>query len=299
MGGQHYVIPGLIAIGMPLVVHYGLHSRMLRWLTATGRVRSNYDSKLIPTSGGLILLVSSACSCLLLLLWGLVADRSGMSLDIGMLFLCGSSLMAMWGYVDDRAADQAIKGFRGHAATLWREGRMSSGVLKAWGGGSTALLVSLGVSSSVWGALLDALLLALSANLLNLFDLRPGRAIKVFWLYLLLVYLASLVFAGGEGLIWSVPVAAASLLFFPGDAAGRVMLGDTGANFLGFCVGFFCLLTFPLAVKCLLAALLLYLHVMAERCSFTRLIASVGWLDKLDRLGRYSSSSGSRFINRG
>ena len=69
-------------------------------------------------------------------------------------------------------------------------------------------------------SLSGGLLVGLSANALNLFDTKPGRALKAF-----------LIAAPGSGF---APVA---ILLLPYDLRERVMLGDSGSNALGAVVG--------------------------------------------------------------
>jgi UDP-GlcNAc:undecaprenyl-phosphate GlcNAc-1-phosphate transferase len=130
-------------------------------------------------------------------------------------------------------------------------------------------------------------LLALTTNLVNLFDLRPARAIKVFWLLLLIAIACALPLSAPPSVwAWVLPVLSATVLHFPYDAQGRLMLGDTGSNFLGFVAGF-CLVT-SATVTIQLGFLLLFglLHLLAERISFSRVIQSVNWLHRMDQWGR-------------
>src|SRR2546426_181650 len=83
-------------------------------------------------------------------------------------------------------------------------------------------------------ALLDAGILALSANFVNLLDLRPGRASKGFLpAWVVLAYFAW----GSAYVVLSLPVAAAALLWLAPDLGERGMLGDAGANLLGAVLG--------------------------------------------------------------
>ena len=143
-----------------------------------------------------------------------------------------------------------------------------------------------------------ALLIALSANALNLFDLRPGRALKVWFLAGIPLLFAAAppsvsACAGmGTDAAWQYPALALALmlliavLYAPLDFAGMMMLGDTGANPLGAVLGLYLTLLLPLPAQVIAVLLLLALHVYAERASLTRLIERVRWLRWLDELGR-------------
>jgi hypothetical protein len=209
----------------------------------------------------------------------------------GALLAAGMTAAGIWGWQDDCSPDKEAKGFRGHFGTLWKEKRMTSGMWKAWGGGSTAAAVALALGTSgLWGGLIAACLLAIAPNVLNLFDLRPARAIKVFWLLLATAVVAGVYTAGLSGAflhgIWQLPVVMATCLLFRHDAGGRVMLGDTGANALGYCVGYAFVAGTPLSVQTAVLAMFVGLHIWAEFFSLSKLIERFGWLERIDRWGR-------------
>lgn len=241
----------------------------------------------MPTGGGLLLAISVSLSILILYFltypWHINREV--------VLFLTGSIVMALWGWQDDRSLDTQVKGIHGHFMTLWREQRMTSGYLKAFGGLGTSLLVALALAPPGWEVLVNTLVIALFTNLINLFDMRPGRAIKVFWLFLLLLLLAS-----GEMIMmmiwpWLIPIVTATLLFYISDARRKIMLGDTGAYYLGFILGFYTVTLVGFYLKIVFLVLLIALHILAERISFTQVISSVGWLNKIDRLGTVAGRS--------
>jgi len=130
-------------------------------------------------------------------------------------------------------------------------------------------------------ALADAALIAGSANLVNLLDLRPGRALKT-------LSVAAALSATMEGVPGTVAVAAASAAAatLPADLEERVMIGDCGANGLGALVGW-CLST-GLGRRGRAAALVVVvgLTLASERVSFTAVIERTPWLAALDRWGR-------------
>jgi hypothetical protein len=157
--------------------------------------------------------------------------------------------------------------------------------------------------------LIDAAVIALSANTLNLFDLRPLRALKVFTLgsaLLLLVSAFAPLLAGSRppalpatwpawlsdgpqsprtvvGLLG--PTLAASLLYAPLEARRRAMLGDTGANALGALSGVAACVVLPALGQIVLAIALAGINLYAETHSLSALIRSNRYLNAMDRWG--------------
>ena len=127
------------------------------------------------------------------------------------------------------------------------------------------------------GFLIDAPLIALSANALNLLDLRPGRACFGF----ALLAVPSLI-ARPPGVGLAVPLLG-FLVEWPFDARARAMLGDTGSNFLGALAGALAMESLPLWGRAALLFFLIALNLAAERVSINRVIARTFWLDRLDR----------------
>ncbi len=198
----------------------------------------------------------------------------------------------LFGAVDDLAEDGAEgggrKGLRGHVGELAR-GRLTTGGLKllgisATGIGVAALLLPPEPGRSRVARAADTLVaggvVAGTANLVNLLDLRPGRALKA-------VLLAAPLLAR------DVPAAALSgaalgpaLALLPDDLAERAMLGDTGANAAGALLG--AALVAGGSRRGRLAALagLAALTLASERWSFTAVIESTPGLRQLDAAGR-------------
>jgi len=122
---------------------------------------------------------------------------------------------------------------------------------------------------------------ALGANLSNLFDLRPGRALKI-------VLAASLPFSlaqsGGAPVL--AGVASAAMACLPVDLAERAMLGDTGANPTGALTGLGLAMSAGPRGRWLLLTGMLALTVASEAVSFSRVIHAVAPLRWLDDVGR-------------
>jgi UDP-GlcNAc:undecaprenyl-phosphate GlcNAc-1-phosphate transferase len=285
------VVLGLaLALGLPLVWHRPLLAFFSRFLLNQGMTRPNYAGEQVLTAGGLMLVASMLLTTVVQL--GFMRWRGAFSpvLLHGVLLACGMAAMACWGWIDDRSNDGTTKGFRGHFRVLWQERRVTSGMWKLIGGGLTAVAVSLFLTSDIFAWLVACGLLAISPNILNLFDLRPGRAIKVYWLLVCMAIAVGVLAATSEEalFVWLflLPLLVASVLLFPHDAGGRIMLGDTGANALGFSIGYLYVTTVPLLWQVTFLAGFVTLQVAAEFVSFSRVIERQAWLRRLDEWGR-------------
>ena len=140
---------------------------------------------------------------------------------------------AAFGAHDDLAGSGDRRGFRGHLGAL-RDGEVTTGTVKLGGIGVTGIVSAMLAGGSPADAVINAGLVAGGANLLNLFDLRPGRAIKV------AVASGALLSAAGSRNCSRAGVAAplaAALALLPEDLGERAMLGDCGANALGAMLG--------------------------------------------------------------
>lgn len=276
----------LLCFFLPYLLHQLFFQRIVNKLMQSRIQRENYLGVTIPTAGGLILLVYHTVTLFILILIVLMVDGFDQHVRHAVLLGIGSFAVAIWGWLDDCSLEKEVKGFHGHLRTLLSEHRMTSGLLKAWGGGGTALIISMAISKSAWEILIHTGLLALSTNLINLFDLRPTRAIKAFWLILAFALSMGALFTKTEQWVWALPIICSTCLIFSHDAKARLMLGDTGSNFLGFIAGFFLVTLLPLPVKVTLLSCFLLLHFAAEYVSFSRVIQSVSWLERLDQWGR-------------
>ena len=206
--------------------------------------------------------------------------------------VAGAGAAAFGGY-DDLAGDGSSKGFRGHLGAL-RKGELTTGAVKIAGIGATGLAAALvgsngsanrdrqrgGAALAVLDTAVNAGLIAGMANLLNLFDLRPGRAIKV------AIGTGGIMAAlpGGAGEASAAPLAAAIALL-PEDLGERSMLGDSGANAVGAMLGV-AATRLPRPARIGLLATVTGLTAASEVVSFTSVIERTAALRWLDMLGR-------------
>jgi UDP-N-acetylmuramyl pentapeptide phosphotransferase/UDP-N-acetylglucosamine-1-phosphate transferase len=177
------------------------------------------------------------------------------------------------------------KGLAGHLAAL-REGRVSAGAVKVAGIGAAAVAAALLTRRGGRGALVDGVLttglVAGTANLVNLLDLRPGRAGKAG------ILAAAATLGGPAGGLVAGPLGA-TLAVLPEDLGERVMLGDSGANALGALLGLRLSAVPGRAPRAALLAGVTALTLASEKVSFTRVIEATPGLRELDRLGRRPS----------
>ncbi len=201
----------------------------------------------------------------------------------GALAILGAGTVGAYDDLGERRSDQA-KGFAGHLAAL-REGRVTSGAVKVAGIGATGLAAAALLSPRhgtvrVGDALLGGAVVAGYANLANLFDLRPGRALKFG-----LLHLPLLAGSSPSGTLLAGPFGAAAALL-PVDLSEEAMLGDAGANALGAALGTAVLLGFGPRGRAAHLVGLAALTAASETVSFTRVIAATPPLNWFDQLGR-------------
>ena len=210
------------------------------------------------------------------------------------LAVAGAGAAAFGGY-DDLKGSAARRGFRGHLGALAR-GEVTSGAVKLAGIGLTGLAAAALTGTDGAGAggapaadlLINAGLAAGGANLLNLFDLRPGRAIKV-----ALAASAALGVASPEGALAAAAPAGAALAVLPEDLGERAMLGDAGANALGGMLGVAAAVALPRTARIAVLAAITGLTAASEVVSFTRVIDRTPPLRWLDMLGRRPAAAGA------
>jgi UDP-N-acetylmuramyl pentapeptide phosphotransferase/UDP-N-acetylglucosamine-1-phosphate transferase len=258
------------AVGAKLAVRAVRSSRY-----APALDRTNFRGRTVSLAGGPALALASTVSA------AAAADSPRMAaaaLTAGL----GAGAVGLY---DDVAREHSAKGFRGHLAAL-RQGRITSGTVKVAGIGAAGLVASAllpgrarGRLSRAVEVLLGAGVVAGTANLVNLLDLRPGRA-------------------GKAGLLLGVPLApgsppvagpvAATAALLPDDLGEEIMLGDCGANALGAHLGLGLAARTGPAGRAGVLLVLAALTAASEKVSFTQVIERTPGLRELDALGRRS-----------
>lgn len=187
-----------------------------------------------------------------------------------------------------RAGRPVAKGLRGHLGAL-RAGRLTTGAAKALGIPLLALVGTTLAPGPRRGpmVLLDGALVAGTANLVNLLDLRPGRALKtVVPLAAVLALAPAQDVRDASGRSLAVAALVPAVLALPLDLREHGMLGDAGANLLGAAVGMALTRRAAVPVRLLTLGGVLALTVASERVSFSAVIDRTAVLRTLDGLGR-------------
>jgi putative uncharacterized protein (fragment) len=237
------------------------------------------------------------------------------------------------GYIDDvdqgaHDGGKVAKGLKGHLGAL-AHGQVTTGVIKIAGIGASALAASALVGSkatSMGGKVADlalnTVLIAGAANLANLLDLRPGRALKATVLVAApLSYFScadaktpasgasvtsatASVTSGASGAPSATPAApasasgasaqrllasglnAAAITALVEDLQETTMLGDTGANAAGALLGTSLAANDSWKLRLGAALGVVGLILASEKVSFSKVIAAnpaLNWLDQLWR----------------
>jgi len=246
--------------------------------------RENFRLRRLPTAVGvLVVLVAPAVDAGVTVAEAAGADPSPYAL-IGLRLVTIAAIgFGLLGLLDDLGGAGESGGFRGHLRSL-AHGRLTTGAIKLFGGAAVAVVVVALVGRSGLGRLLlDGALVALAANLGNLFDRAPGRTTKVALLALAVLVLG----AGAEPQLAGVAlVVGAGAGLLPADLGERLMLGDAGANVLGAALGLGVVLACSGTTRTVVLVVVAALNLASERVSFSRVISSVGALNAFDRWGR-------------
>lgn len=243
----------------------------MRW----GRLAvENHRGVLVPRVLGIVLAIDAV-------LWTLVSASIADVGAAGWGALVGSLLVFAAGLVDD-VARAGPRGLRGHVRALVA-GRVTTGIVKLVViAGSAVVVVALQPDRSGYAAACGVVLLAACANVWNGLDVVPGRSVKAFFLPAI-AYLVSGEVANAP-LLPGLLVAAVVVL--PFDLRELAMLGDGGANLLGFCAGLALYDVLPDGWVPGAAVIAVALNIVAETVSFSRVIERTPLLRWVDALGR-------------
>ena len=288
--------------------------------------RTNFHGVTVSLRGGVAMAGAAVASAAVA---SVLSDQPRAALG-GVVASLGGGLAGYIDDVDQGAHDggKVAKGLKGHLGAL-AHGQVTTGVIKIAGIGASALAASALVGSkatSVGGKAADlalnTVLIAGTANLANLLDLRPGRALKATVLVAApLSYFScaaaktpasgasvtsatASVTSGASGAPSATPAApasasgasaqrllasglnAAAITALVEDLQETTMLGDTGANAAGALLGTSLAANDSWKLRLGTALGVVGLILASEKVSFSKVIAAnpaLNWLDQLWR----------------
>ena len=273
--------------------------------------RTNFHGVTVSLRGGVAMAGASVASAAVA---SALSDQPRAALG-GLVASLGGGLAGYIDDVDQGAHDggKVAKGLKGHLGAL-AHGQVTTGVIKIAGIGASALAASALVGSkatSVGGKVADlalnTVLIAGTANLANLLDLRPGRALKATVLVATPLSYFSCAAAktpasGASGAPSAKPVSpaspasaqrllasglnAAAITALVEDLQETTMLGDTGANAAGALLGTSLAANDSWKLRLGTTLGVVGLILASEKVSFSKVIAAnpaLNWLDQLWR----------------
>ena len=286
--------------------------------------RTNFHGATVSLRGGVAMAGAAVASAAVA---SALSDQPRAALG-GVVASLGGGLAGYIDDVDQGAHDggKVAKGLKGHLGAL-AHGQVTTGVIKIAGIGASALAASALVGSkatSVGGKVADlalnTVLIAGTANLANLLDLRPGRALKATVLVATpLSYFScaaaktpasgasvtsatASVASGASGAPSAKPVSpaspasaqrllasglnAAAITALVEDLQETTMLGDTGANAAGALLGTSLAANDSWKLRLGTTLGVVGLILASEKVSFSKVIAAnpaLNWLDQLWR----------------
>ena len=269
--GLYFIVAVLIAVLIEILILRFL----IRMLTSARALRHNYSGRLIPVGLGLSFIITVMVVFFLYALLGLYDDSYS-------LFIIGAVIVSFLGFIDDMLGQRDKLGLQGHLGALW-QGELTTGGLKAVGGLGLAVFIAFFTGGSWWDIAVNALVIALFTNTINLLDLQPGRAIKGYLFFLIIIIAAA---RGGVDWMLIAPLLGAVLIYWLPDLKALVMMGDTGSNVLGFALGYMSVVFLELPWRLGFLVFLIILHVFTEYYSISQIIDRVGIFRSVDNWGR-------------
>jgi UDP-GlcNAc:undecaprenyl-phosphate GlcNAc-1-phosphate transferase len=283
-----HFLPLVVAALAALVIAPAARASMVEH----GMTRENFRGAVLPIPFGFVVVAAALVALVFLapldqlggedvLRFAQTGEGGGVVLTTSTVLVYGLGV-AFLGLVDDTLSGPS-RGWRGHARAA-ASGTLSTGALKAVGSLGLALyVVAGGPQQTALEYLLAVAVLVLSTNLFNLFDLRPGRSIKVFGLLGLGLTVGAWSLEG----LWILGIFIGPLLVAGlYDLRERAMLGDTGSNLIGGLAGLWIVLTLDTTGQIVALAVLIAITLYGEFRSISELIAGNSVLRYLDSLGR-------------
>ncbi len=265
----------MLLVGM--LVTYTVIPFFRNMLVSSNVIRPNYKKDMIPVSMGLVFLPTIVINAIILVYF----TQNNKDLLYVFMYVFGLIAMCLVGVLDDIIGNRDVSGLKGHFKSLFK-GTLTTGGFKALFGGFVGLTISVAISKNIVDIVINTLIIALSTNLMNLLDLRPGRAIKVYLVIALTLLFTLIGYPKGLILILLPSV----LVYFKEDIKAKAMMGDTGSNVLGISIGILIAIGYARPIRLGWLAFLIFIHILTEKYSLTKIIENNKVLNFIDKLGR-------------
>ena len=255
-------------------------------LTIPSLQKENYRGALIFAVSG-IFVVALEVIIVVNLYWGFRPSLHGSHVVAVLVLVLTFGLL---GWVDDTRGGNSVGGFKGHLRSVVSERVVSTGLVKLVGGVlvSLAAVLIADISDGLVEMTRCAAIVALSANLLNLFDRAPARSSKISFLWFIILLVSVLIWGDSYSavhLVWAAGVVGASVGLMPAELIERHMQGDTGVNATGALLGFSTVLVSASTAQWVVLVVLAGFNLASEQTSFSQVIADNALLSRVDRAG--------------
>lgn len=271
---MNYIL--ILSFLISLILTYTFLPMVKVMLTSSNVLCENFRLEKIPTAMGLVFIFAQTITI------GILEMFYDFNNSFNSVYLLGFTFIGLIGLLDDLIGDKEVKGLKGHIKSFFK-GTLTTGGIKAFLGLFISLVVSSYISFNIIEFIINGLIIGLFTNLINLFDLRPGRASKIF----IIISILLLVFNINKDnnyiilSIYGILIPYISL-----DFKAKVMMGDVGSNVLGYTLGIYCVVNCEMFSKIIILILLILVHLLAEKISFSKVIENNKFLKFVDDIGR-------------
>lgn len=255
---------------------------IMKMLRNSNVLCENYKSDMIPTSVGIVFIFAQVITMGILQVLSQLQIFSQLDSGFNFVYLLGFVFMGLLGLLDDLIGDSKTKGLKGHIKAFFN-GILTTGAIKAFLGFFISLVVSSYISISIKDFVINSLIIGLFTNLINIFDLRPGRATKIF-IILSIIFIITSPIRNYKYILYSF--FGILLPYLSLDFKAKAMMGDAGSNVLGFTLGLYAAISYSFTIRCIILLILLIIHILAENVSFSKVIENNRVLKFLDEIGR-------------
>ncbi len=252
----------------------------LKMLAEAGALRENQRNEDIPAAAGIsfpAVVIPAFLAYAILqryLAWPVFTSNY-------VIYIFGMLGMAMLGFIDDMLGGIDSSSVKQQIAIMI-QGGIAASTVRNFGVIVIGLFVAFFNAEIWWEWLLNALLIVMFTNLMNILETRPGRSVKAYLLFGAAIALTAL---GQIDFVLIAPLSGAVLACLLYELKTPSMTGYVGASVLGFTLGFWGACGLSLSTRIALLLFLIVMHLFTERYSLADVIANNRLLSRIDETG--------------